>query len=244
MNVSFVPYSCAALHVEMTPASCQRYELWLRVCDGSSALCCDAGLWCVCRLGMTKWLFIISADRSYSPAGLPGSLSKFLPLSLCHCHPLSSHGSVAMIMNTNLSSDCVQLCLSVLLKIAEALCQSSKGTLFPVSLSKNSFVLLQFKEWPAFCPRSCVVIHVVLSHYETILWMFIIFRLYLHSYNNGSNFRQSLVADICFYMRWPKGLVSRIEAHIPVPLLPLSVVWLNPRPAQQSESSNHSLCWN
>lgn len=44
------------------------------------APCCDAGLWCVCRLGMTEWLFIISADRSNSPAGLPRSRSQFLSL--------------------------------------------------------------------------------------------------------------------------------------------------------------------
>lgn len=81
------------------------------------APCCDAGLWCVCRLGMTEWLFIISADWSNSPAGLPRSRSQFLSLF--------ARTLLAMIMNTNLSSDCVRLCLSVLLKIAEALCQSS-----------------------------------------------------------------------------------------------------------------------
>lgn len=33
-NVSFVFRSCAALYVALTPASCQRDELWLRACDG------------------------------------------------------------------------------------------------------------------------------------------------------------------------------------------------------------------
>lgn len=135
-------------------------------------------------------------------------------ISLCHSHPLSSQGSVAMIMNTNLSSDCVQLCLSVLLKIADALCQSSKGTLFLVSLSRNCFPVIA-REWSGFCPPSCSLnFHVVLNHYETILWTFSIFQLYLHSYNNGSSFRQSLVADICFYMQWPKGLESRIHRRL------------------------------
>lgn len=154
-----------------------------------------------------------------------------LSLSRCHSHPPSSHGSVAMIMNTNLSSDCVQLCLSVLLKIAEALCQSSKGTLFLFQKT----ALCRCTRVTCFLSSRSPNFHVVLSHCETMLWMFIIFRLYLHSYNNGSGFRRSLVADICFYMRWPKGLVSRIHKRlIFLPLLPLSAVWLNLRPAQQS----------
>ncbi len=98
-------------------------------------------------MGMTEWLFIISADRSNSPAGLPGSQFQFLSLF--------AMDSVAMIMNTNLSSDCVRLCLSVLLKIAEALCQSSTVSwIVSNRLSKTVFVFAQFKEWPAFCPLS------------------------------------------------------------------------------------------
>ncbi len=58
---------------------------------------------------------------------------------------------------------------------------------------------------------------VVLSHYETILWMFIVFWLYSHpvlSWNDGSTFRQSLVVDICFYMGWPRGFACRIHRRL------------------------------
>lgn len=116
-HVSFVRCSCAALYVAMTPASCQRDELWLLACDGCLHRVVMQVSGAYADMGMTEWLFIISADRSNSPAGLPGSQSQFLSLF--------AMDSVAMIMNTNLSSDCVRLCLSLLLKIPEALCQSS-----------------------------------------------------------------------------------------------------------------------
>lgn len=140
--------------------------------------------------------------------------------------------------------DCASVYCSKLQKLCVRAAQSLE--MFPIAFSKTVFVFAHFKEWPAFCPlsRSHLGFHVVLSHYETILWMFIVFWLYSHpvlSWNDGSNFRQSLVVDICFYMGWPRGFASRIHRRLKF-LEPCTFIAVETQ--SQPIDCVLSLCWD
>lgn len=140
--------------------------------------------------------------------------------------------------------DCASVYCAKLLKLCGRAVQFLE--MAPIAFSETVFVFAQFKGWPAFCPlsRSHLGFHVVLSHYETILWMFIVFWLYSHrvlSWNDGSNFRQCLVVDICFYMGWPRGFASRIHRRLKF-LQPCTFIAVETQ--SQPVDCVLSLCWD
>lgn len=108
-NVSFVHHSRAALYVAMTPASCQRDELWLRACDGCphrvvmqvSGACADWGWPSDCSSSAQTE---VTALQACPDRGLNFSLSS--PGLCCHDNEYKSIIQLCAIVPQCIAQNC------------------------------------------------------------------------------------------------------------------------------------------
>lgn len=143
-NVSFVFRSCAALYVALTPASCQRDELWLRACDGCphrvvmqvSGACADWGWPSDCSSSVQTEVTALQAcpDRT---------LNFFLssPGLCCHDNEYKSIIQLCAIVPQCIAQNCRSF-------VSE---QHSLLKCFQSSFQELFLCSAQFKEWPVFC---------------------------------------------------------------------------------------------